>query len=161
MLKDAVQNLITQGVLQFDRVVVETKVGKYEVDVITIHVKAKTTQVPVTILVPTRKPPITITMPGPIPYDRRKKFLDIMVVNVINKGRSLLLRSLKGVSLKKRSLIFMTSFPAAVIFSLRQNSLKVAQASQLKPEASRQWSIVINRCKIPLFLLWMLKWIRM
>ena len=69
MLRDAIQNLITQGVLQFDRVVVKTKVSKDEVDVMTIPFKEKTTQVPLTILVPTRKPLITITVLGLIPYD--------------------------------------------------------------------------------------------
>ena len=66
--KDKIQDLITKGVLQFDRLVAETKIGKDEVDVITIPVKAKTIQVHVTILVPARKPPITITVLGPIPY---------------------------------------------------------------------------------------------
>ena len=72
LLKDAIQDLITQGILQFNRVVIETKVSKDEVDVITIPVKAKTTQVPVTILIPITKPPITITVPEPIPYERNQ-----------------------------------------------------------------------------------------
>ena len=67
-LKDAVQSLIARGILQFDHVVVEPKIGEDEVDMITILVKPKKIHVPVTIPVPAKRSPVTITLPGPVPY---------------------------------------------------------------------------------------------
>ena len=71
-LKDAVQDLITKGVLQFDLPVAETKISEDEVDVITILVKAKIIQVPVMIPFPVRKSPIIITVLRPVPYVSNK-----------------------------------------------------------------------------------------
>ena len=72
--KDAVQDLITKGVLQFNSIVAETKVGEDEVNVITIHVKSKKIQVPITIPAYVRKSPITITVPEPLPCNSGRAF---------------------------------------------------------------------------------------
>ena len=68
LLRNAVQDLITKGFLQFNRKIMKPEIDKNEVNVITIPVKQKATRVPVTILVPAKKSPLLITMPGPVSY---------------------------------------------------------------------------------------------
>lgn len=64
-LKDGIQSLIDEGLLQFDRIVKDEKVEEKDVAVISIM------YTPVNILVPARPILLTIVFPGPIPYSSK------------------------------------------------------------------------------------------
>lgn len=63
-MKTEIQNLIDEGFLQCDRIVKDKKVEDKDVAVISIP------YTPVNIPASARPTPLTITLPGPIPYSR-------------------------------------------------------------------------------------------
>lgn len=65
-LKEGIQKLLNEGRLQCEKVVKEEKAVEREVEVISIP------YAPVNIPVPTKPAPLTITVPGPVPYSSEK-----------------------------------------------------------------------------------------
>src|ERR1051325_2567748 len=65
-----IQHLITKGTLQFVQKEFDVQNNEDEVDVVTIPVTSR--RIHVTIPVPTKKPPVIITLPRPVHYTSEK-----------------------------------------------------------------------------------------